>query len=73
MRPIIHSKKHYTQHSLETVAARAIVTDIIIDGVSAEAVGDVDEVAEGASVKAVYVEDWVIGATAAVGKYGYGN
>ncbi len=71
MRPIVHSKKHYVQNSLETISASTIVTKVIIDAVSTEAVGDPDEVAEGSSVKAVYVESWLGINAAAIGSYVY--
>ncbi len=71
MRAVIHSKKHIFQNSLETIAASAIVTKEFLNTVSAEAVGDADEVAEGASVKAIYVESWLGINDAAIGSYVY--
>ncbi len=51
--------KHFVQTSIATVAAGAILNTELVRG---EAVGDVDavnEVREGAQVKAVYFEIWI--------------
>ncbi len=61
MKPIIHSKKHYVQTSLTTVAASGSTTITLIDAVAAPDLNAVQEVIEGASVKAVFIELWVIG------------
>ncbi len=59
MRPIISSKKHYVQVSLATVLAGARLVTDLVNAVELTAVGDSDEVQEGAIVKAVFVEMWV--------------
>ncbi len=64
MRPVIHSKKHYVQMSLFTVAASTIVTKVIADAVVVSDVAQSFDVVEGAIVKAVYIELWVLGASA---------
>ncbi len=60
MRPIIQSQKHYVQMSRSTVATVAVNTEDIIKVLNFGTA--VDEVAEGAIVKAVYVELWVLNA-----------
>ncbi len=58
MRPVIHSQKHYVQISRSTVLTVAATT---IDLVLARAAPTgVDEVIEGAVVKAVFVELWLL-------------
>jgi len=59
VRPMVHSKKHYVQHSLRTIVAGAVQSDVIVDAVELASVGDADEVQEGSTVKAVYVERWI--------------
>ncbi len=61
MRPLIHSTKHYVQVSLSTATTGAIVNTAIVEGVQVVDKNSVSEVEEGASVKAVYVELWLIG------------
>ncbi len=63
MRAPIHSTKHYVQVSLTSVTTGAVVST---DLVEAQDIGDktaVDDVEEGALVKAIYIELWLIGAT----------
>ncbi len=58
MRPVIHSQKHYvqiTRSSVLTVARN--IEDIIISKATPTAV---DEITEGAVVKAVYIELWLM-------------
>ncbi len=64
MRPVIHSQKHYVQVSRSTVLTGAVNSEDIVLSVEGTVANAVDEVIEGAIVKAVYVEMWVIGATA---------
>ncbi len=61
MRPIIHSTKHYVQISLSTIATSSILTTNVVQGVAVSDKNAVQEVEEGATVKAIYVELWVIG------------
>ncbi len=61
MRPMIHSTKHYHQMTLTTVTTGAEVDSIIAEAVQVVDKNALNEVEEGASVKAVYVELWVIG------------
>ncbi len=60
MRPPIHSRKHYVQITRSTVATVARNNEDIIV-VNATPTG-VDEVVDGAIVKAVYVELWLLNA-----------
>ncbi len=61
----INSIKHYVQHTDAVVASGAIVNDRIIDAVVAPANTKVDDVIEGAVIKAVYIERWILGEGAA--------
>ncbi len=65
MKPIIHSRKHYVQTSLTTIASGAKLDIILVDAIEQGAATAVNLVEEGASVKAVYIELWVLGSTAA--------
>ncbi len=58
MRAIIHSKKHYVQESLATVLAGQAKSILIVKAVTAQP-NQPEEIEEGASVKAVFVEMWV--------------
>ncbi len=58
MRPPIHSRKHYVQKSLSTVLAGQSDPILLINAI-ADPAGTDNVVAEGAIVKAVYVEMWV--------------
>ncbi len=64
MRPVIHSQKHYVQVSRSTVLTGAKNSEEIVISVEGTVANLVDEVIEGAVVKAVFAEMWVIGATA---------
>ncbi len=58
MRPVIHSKKHYVQMSLGNVA---VANRTIIDLITVVANPTVvDQVEEGASVKAIFIELWLL-------------
>ncbi len=61
MRSPIHSTKHYVQMSLSTVASGTVVDTTLINGVAVTDKNTVSEVEEGATVKALFVELWVIG------------
>ncbi len=60
MRPIINSQKHYVQISRSTVLTVARNSEDLIIAVAQPTA--VDEVVEGAIVKAIYVELWVLDA-----------
>ncbi len=60
MRPVIHSQKHYVQITRSTaVTVTRNVEDIIL-AVEGTVANGVDEVIEGAVVKAVYFELWLL-------------
>ncbi len=63
MRPVIHSNKHLVQTSLSIVAAGAKLDIVLIDSVKVADKNAVFEVEEGAVVKAIFVEMWVLGST----------
>ncbi len=58
MRPIIQSKKHINQISQGTLAQGAIVITTVVDAIEGASSAP-KQVAEGATVKACYVEFWV--------------
>ncbi len=60
MRPIISSQKHYVQMSRSTVLTGALNVEVLIEARRLADVAGVDEVREGAVVKAVFVELWLI-------------
>ncbi len=60
MKPIIHSQKHYVQQSRSQVATVAKLSVSIISSVESTVANLVDEVVEGANIKAVYVEMWIL-------------
>ncbi len=60
MKPIIHSNKHYVQQSRSQVATVALAAIDIIRTVESTLANAVDEVSEGASVRAVFVEMWLL-------------
>ena len=60
MRPIIHSTKHYVQQTRSEVATVATTSIDIIRSVESTTANLVDEISEGSSVRAVYVEMWLL-------------
>ncbi len=65
VRPMVHSVKHYVQVSLTAVLGGA--GDDTIIAFAKETANAADEVKEGSSIKAVYVEMWVAGTEASPG------
>ncbi len=61
MRAPIVARKHYVQKTLTTVAAGTADAERIVFAVVPSAVNEEFEVAEGAVVKAIYVEMWLRG------------
>ncbi len=59
MKPVIHSVKHYVQHSISTTVAGAVSSVNLVKAVVPSAVNSAIEVSEGASVKAVWLEMWI--------------
>ncbi len=60
MKAPIHSSKHYVQMSRFTVATVARVNQDLVIASKIQDINAVDEVVEGALVKAVYVELWLL-------------
>ncbi len=60
MRAPIHSTKHYVQMSRSTVPTVVAVSESLIKAVESTTANAVDEVAEGAIVKAIYIELWLL-------------
>ncbi len=61
VRPMVHSTKHYVQVSVSNVGVGAKVDEPIATAVESTVANLNDEVIEGATIKAVYVEMWVQG------------
>ncbi len=68
MRPIIHSKKHYVQVTLSTVANGAISNTLTCHAIEG-APTTPEQIREGAVVKAVYFEFWLTQASSSVGSF----
>ncbi len=60
MRPVVHSTKHYVQITRSTVATVTRNIEPLILAVSVSGKNAVDEVEEGAVVKAIYIELWLL-------------
>ncbi len=67
MKAPIHSRKHYVQRSLTTVVAGTVNVFQVAFAVNATLANLGSEVAEGALVKAVFVELWARGAEVSPG------
>ncbi len=63
MRAPIHSIKHYHQMTLTSVTLGSTTSNLLVSGVELLSVNQNNEVIEGAIVKAVYVELWLLGLT----------
>ncbi len=59
VRPVIHSTKHYVQQSIGTVTAGNVEDVNVVTSVEVSNKNLVNEVEEGATVKAVYLELWI--------------
>ncbi len=69
VRPMVHSTKHYVQPGLRTVTAGNIENHIIVDATTNALNTDNDEVLEGNSIKAVYIEHWIRAGGASPGSF----
>ncbi len=63
MRPIIHSVKHYRQITLSSATTVSRNLETIVTAVEGTVADTSTEVVEGALVKAVFIEIWVLGKT----------
>ncbi len=59
VRPVVHSEKHIVQTSIVTDTLNTVGTTNIINAVAVSDKDAVNEVVEGAIVKAVYLEYWI--------------
>jgi len=59
VRPMVHSTKHYVQHSINTIAGSAQVNLVIVDAVNVASKTGAGQVEEGSSVKACFIECWL--------------
>ncbi len=59
VKPMIHSTKHYVQHSIGTVVVGTNANTVIAEGVAVSDKNLVLEVEEGSTIKAVYLELWI--------------
>ncbi len=64
MKPVIHSQKHYVQQTRSEVATVSTVGLDIIRAVQSTVANAVDEVVEGAEIRAVFVEMWILDTSA---------
>jgi len=64
VRPIIQSTKHYVQHTISTLATLTAITLVDVNARQLLSVNTPDDVIEGSSVKAVFVEMWIRGEVA---------
>ncbi len=61
VRPMVHSIKHYVQHTLATATTGTRNAEVIVLAVNQASSNVSTEVQEGSSIKAVFFEMWVIG------------
>jgi len=61
MRPVIQSRKHYVQWTITPVSVGTTVVEDIVKSVPVPDADLAQEVVEGASVRAIFLELWVIG------------
>jgi len=71
VRPMVHSTKHYFQHTIGTVTAGAIESQDVVLAVDVGAKNAPNEVEEGSSIKAVYFEMWIRSAATAASSFVY--
>ncbi len=56
----IHSIKHYVHQTNDFVSSGSILSQDVVHAVVAPATGNAEDVTEGAIVKAVYLERWIL-------------
>ncbi len=59
MKPVIHSQKHYIQYPIDQITTATKQNIILIDAEPVANVNAANEVVEGASVKAIFIELWL--------------
>ncbi len=67
VRPMVHSIKHYVQPGLRTVTSGGVESHVIADAQAAAT--NNDDVLEGSSIKAIYVEHWIRASGASPGAF----
>ncbi len=60
VRPMVHSTKHYVQMSRSTVGTVSTVVNDLVLSVEGTVANAVDEVSEGSTIKAIFIELWII-------------
>ncbi len=68
VRPMVHSSKHYVQNSLATIVGGAKLDIILASAVVAPAAA-LNEIAEGSSLKACFLEQWLRSSEASPGTF----
>ncbi len=69
VRPMVHSTKHYFQHSIGTVVVGTNENQPFADAVQVVDKNALNEVEEGTSIKAVYIELWIRSAATAASSF----
>ncbi len=69
VRPMVHSTKHYVQNSIATIAGSAQLVLTLVDAVAVVDKNVTNEVEEGASIKACYIEQWIRAADTVGGSF----
>ncbi len=59
VRPMVHSTKHYVQLALNNIGTATREGNVIVNSVQSTVANLATEVAEGATIKAVYFEMWL--------------
>ncbi len=63
VRPMVHSTKHYVQFPIDNIAAGVVQNNVIVSAVSTPDKNLASEVEEGATIKAVFIEMWMLAST----------
>ncbi len=71
VRPMVHSTKHYVQQSIATVVAGANKDQNLAVAVDVADKDALNEVEEGATIKAIYVELWIRSAATAAASFSF--
>ncbi len=69
VRPMVHSTKHYVQQSIGTSVPGTLTAVNIVKAVDVADKTSLEEVEEGTSVKAIYLEMWVRSAATAAASF----
>ncbi len=69
VRPVIHSTKHIVQQSIGTTVPGTATDTAVVVAVNVSAKNAVNEVEEGATIKAVYFEMWLRSAATAASSF----